>query len=280
MKHLLKKELKEIIPKHGGGISGEVHLIKDGNKKYIVRICKDSNKPRQYEKISKKLEKYKILPKFLGKYKNYAFFEYLEGRNLSHKETLKTFKKIGKIVAQISKLKTTKTDNKFPTQLKELTTGKFSTNFKVDIRRYREKLDKRRIKPLFTKEKAEQIKKLHDKLSKTVKPKNVLDANDVVHSNFRLSKGKIYFVDLEAIKPKIKGFGIAKCFSKWAKTDKQQQAFKKGYEKADKWFFEKEYADLCYIRFLIQALNYKCQVGRNYKKDLKKLNSILKKYDI
>jgi len=279
MKQLLKSEMSELMPESGGGgLSKEVYLVKHNNKKYIIRKCDTIKRAKKYETISKKLEKQDVLPKILGRYGKDVLFEFIEGRDLTKEEDLKVFYQLGEIVAKISKLKTYKPDNRFYTQLKELVTGNFSQNNKVDVRRYRERLDKRRIKPLFTRQQADNIKVVHDYLLKKVKPKTVLDINDVSTSNFRIRKGKIYFVDIEAIKPRIKGLGIAKCFLKWAKTEDQQEAFRKGFERFDKWFFEGEYADLCYLKFIIQSLNYKCQIGRDYKHDLKRLEILLNKY--
>jgi hypothetical protein len=277
MKHLLKEGIiQELVSETGGGISGEVHLITHNKQKYILRKCNTLEKAKNYELISKKLENYNILPKFLGRYGKNVFFEFIEGRDLTKEENPKTFIQIGMIVAIISKLKTTNKQNNFYKQLNELVTAKFSDNFKVDVKRYRERLDKRRIKPLLSKEKAKKIKKLYLELYNKVKPEIRYDANDVTPDNFRIRQGKVYYIDIEGIKPRVKGFGIAKCFLKWAKDKEQQDTFRKGYEKIDKWFFEGDYANLCYMMFIIQALNYKCQIGRDYKADLKRLNKIIK----
>jgi hypothetical protein len=281
LKYILEKgKIEAIIPETGGGISGEAHLVKYKNKRYILRKTSTIEKAKRYREISKKLNKYRILPRYLGQYSNKVLYEYIEGRDLKTNEKPEVFEQIGEIVAIVSRLKTKSNKNGFKKQLNELVTGIFSKNFKVDIKRYRERIDKRRIKPLISKERSEKIMRIYEHLYKISKPKFVYDANDVTPNNFRLRKGKVYFVDIEGIKPKINGFGIAKCFLKWAKEDNEKMAFKKGYEKFEKWFFVNEYADLCYLMFIIQAINYKCQIGRDYKADLKRLNNMIKKYNL
>ena len=124
------------------------------------------------------------------------------------------------------------------------------------------------------------IIKLYNYLLNKSKPKIVLDVNDMTPDNFRLRKGIVYLVDIEGIKPRIKGFGIAKGFLKWMRDEKSRDAFKQGYKKiSKKWFFESYYADLCYLSFIIQSLNYKAQIGRDYKTDILRLERLLKKYE-
>ncbi|MBI2044401.1 hypothetical protein HYT24_03490, partial [Candidatus Pacearchaeota archaeon] len=67
MKYLLTKgEISELINDSGGGLSGEVYLVKHKDKKYILRKCKNIQRAKKYEFVSSKFEKYGFLPKFLG----------------------------------------------------------------------------------------------------------------------------------------------------------------------------------------------------------------------
>ena len=281
MKHILKQgEISELLPENmAGGISGEAHLVKHEGKKYVLRKCKSIKKAKYYEFLASKFEKYGFLPKFLGRYGKNVLYEYIEGRDLRIKEKGKVIEQIGKIAAYVNKLGAEENyEKRFKRQLNELVTGKFKPTQKVIIRRFRDRLDIRRIKALFTNQQGKEILGLYEHLEKKAKPKTSLDANDIDPNNFRLRKGRVYFVDVEAIKPRVKGLGIAKAFIRWFKTSQSQRSFERGYRKIGKWFFEDEYADFCYLSFLIQTLNYKAQIGRDYKHDLKRLKNLMKRY--
>ena len=153
------------------------------------------------------------------------------------------------------------------------------------MRRYKNRLAgesfaPRRSKAILSQQQATKIKQIYTQLKVQLKPLSTLDGNDLLPGNFRIRKGKIYFVDVEAIKPQVKGFGIAKHFFKWAKITNQQKAFLQGYSSISSLrFFTTSYKDFCDLLFLIQALNYKAQVGRDYTSDLERLNKLLLKYE-
>ena len=108
-----------------------------------------------------------------------------------------------------------------------------------------------------------------------------LDANDITPSNFRLSKdGKVYFVDIEAIKPRIKGFGIAKFYIQWGKTSARRKAFDRGYSSIYSMkFLTQGYKDFIFLNFIIQEINYSIKIfRRDYSKQLIMLDKLLKKY--
>ncbi|MBI2044094.1 hypothetical protein HYT24_01900 [Candidatus Pacearchaeota archaeon] len=199
-------------------------------------------------------------------------------------KNIKFLHDIGKISAHINKIKKEGNDNvRFNRHIKELVTGKYIQTDKIMMRklkdRYKEKLDKRRIKPLLNNYEVNKIKMVYQILKKRVKPEFVLDINDTSPANFRLRRGKIYFVDIEAIKGRWKGLGIAKGFIQWITSEKEQNAFKKGYESISSMnFFTEDYKDFIYINFLVQALSYKAAIGRDYGKDLILLKKIIKKY--
>lgn len=282
LKYLLKNgKVSEIIPETGGGISGEAHLLEYKNKKFIVRICQNIKTAKKYEKISLELKKFKIFPNFLGRYGKNVFYEFLEGRDLRENERLDVYRQMGRITAIVGTLNKLKGENRFYTQVKKLESGNFFTeNHRVKRRneRYGERLDKRRIKAIFSKKMAKEVRELYEYLSKSFKLEFICDINDITNENFRLSKGKVYFVDIEAIKPRLKGFGIAKCFLKIAKNESRRKSFRKGFEEISEWFFEGEYADLCYLMYTIQDLVFRCQIGRKSDKSLDRLKKLLKKY--
>lgn len=283
LKYLLKNGvISEIIPETGGGISGEAHLLEYECEKYIVRICKDIKTAKKYERLSLKLEEFEVFPKFLGRYGKKVFYEFLEGRDLKEKESSDIYFQIGKIAAVVGTLKGKRGKNRFYTQLEKLETGNFYTeNSRIHRakRRYGKELDKRNIKAIFSKEMAEDVRKLFVYLSRDLKLEFRYDINDTTKENFRLSNEKVYFVDIEAITPRIKGLGIANCFLKMAKDKKSREAFRRGFEEVAEWYFEGEYADLCYLMYTMQSLVYRCQVGREYVVDFDRLKMILKKYE-
>ncbi len=288
MKYIIKEgEISILLPEgEGGGLSGEVHLIKHEGKKYVVRRCKELKKAKQYEFISKKLGKYGFLPKFLGRYGKDVLYEYIEGRDLRKDEKLDVFRQLGAIAAKVNTVNSSYSHElRLDQQLKELVSGKYKTIGKAAMRVWKnrmagEKFDKRRVKALLSKDEGENIKRIYFYLKKKVKPKVTYESNDLSGGNFRLSKGKVYFIDVEAIKPRWKGFGIAKCFTQWAKTPKKQQAFLKGYKSVSSVkFLNKNYMDFLYLNFYVQSLNYKVKVGREYNVELRRLKVLINKYN-
>ena len=214
------------------------------------------------------------------------FYEYIEGRDLTkEKETLKTFEEIGKICAHINKVKVNgHISTLFNRQLRELHTGAFKFTKKEAERRRRNNIKHVKLKPVFNERKYKDIKGVYNKLKKKLNPELTLEANDVAKGNFRLGKdNKVYFVDIEAIKPKVKGFGIGKLYLRWAKEKKQQQAFAKGYTSVSSLkFFTVEYKDFIYISFLIQRINYGIKIHNRdfFEKELVLLDKILEKYTV
>ena len=101
MKHLLKEgKISLLLPEgEGGGLSGEVHLIKHKDKNYVVRRCQNLEKAKHYASLSKKFKKYGFLPKLLGRHGKDVFYEYIGGRDLRKAESIKVFEQLGKIAA-------------------------------------------------------------------------------------------------------------------------------------------------------------------------------------
>ena len=284
MKHLIKEgEISLLLPEgEGGGLSGEVHLIKHRNEKYVVRRCSKLSIARGYEDISIKFEKYKFLPRFLGRYGKDVFYEYVEGRDLRDRESPNVFEQIGKISARINKIKVEgEVDSRFKEQIKELVTGNFKLGVKEKTKRKRTN-NSRKPKAILSKEEGKTIEKLYYYLKKKSKPSLTLDANDITPGNFRLGKdGNVYFVDVEAIRPRIKGFGIAKFHLQWGKTPMRKKAFDKGYSSVSSMkFLTEDYLDFIYLNFLVQKLNYKIKIFKknNPKKFIKPITKLINKY--
>ena len=239
------------------GDSGQTFLVKYKDKKFILRRCNNKKEADFYIQIYKKLNKYKFLPKIIERSKENILFEFIEGRNCRKSEGKKIIYQVGKICACINKIRFRKFDinKKAYYNLKTL-------------------LDKNVI----NKEKFEKIKGLYNKLKRKIKPKAAIDSNDVYPENFRLRRGKVYFIDIEAIKPRLKGQGIAKAFIRWFKTSKQKEEFKRGYNSVSSIkFLTEDYLRFCYLNFLLQTIGIKLRKGREFnKEDLKRINLLLK----
>jgi|TARA_Y100000310_G_C20460866_1_gene705292 hypothetical protein len=241
-----------------GGWSGETYLVEEKGKKYVVRKCKTLKKAKHYETIEKKFGKYKILPKLIRRNKKNVIYEYIEGRDLKHNESIKIINQVGKIAAIVNKIKS-----------KESSKTRFNKQL-TDIK--------------FNKEKIKVIKQIYKNLESQLKPKTTWDLNDLNSDNFRINKeGQVYFVDIEAIKSRVKLYCIGKGFMRWFKTKKEQENFKKGYNSISSVkFFTDKYKDFIDFNFLIEELRYKKIYGKNYKPRTKintnKINPIIKKY--
>lgn len=280
-KELIRKgKIELLFPEGGGGgLTGEVHLLTYDDQKIVIRRCINLGKAKYYEFLSKKLGKYGFLPKFLGRFGKDVAYEYLEGRDLKEKEKLIVFEELGRIGGLINSESYRKNiDLEFYNKMNELVSGEFSFNKKVIICRKRDNIRKK-PKKVFSREEAIKIKRLYKKIKKIVNPKITLDAVDFVAGNFRLSKGKIYLVDIECIKPSLKGQGIIKFFKEWGKTTPKKKAFLKGYKKSNKAdFLSQYYLDLISLRFTVNALWFKTQVARDIKENLGIVERLLRKY--
>lgn len=281
MKEMIRKgEISILLPEEDcGGLTGEVHLVTYDDKKFVIRRCKKLATARYYEELSKKFEKYGFLPKFLGRYGKDVAYEFIKGRDLRDSERLSVFEEIGKIAGMINSVKSNKNaDLEFYNNLNELVSGNYRFTEKVATRRARNKITKKPKKVLKNK-KADEIKKVYLKIKKIVKPKITLDAGDFIPGNFRMRKGKVYLVDIECIRPLIKGQGISKFLRFWGDTPQRERAFMNGYSKYIKPEIKKEeYKDLIDLRFNVQALWFRTQVARKFKENLKAIEKILSKY--
>jgi hypothetical protein len=274
MKEILKRgKVKRLFSEDkSGGWSKETYLLRYKDKKYVVRKCSTLERAKFYEEIENKLGKYDILPKIIERCGKNVFYEYIDGRDLTYKESKKIIEQIGKIASYINKIKVSgKIDKRFNKQLNEIITGRFS-----DI--------KKKVKSILTKEDIEIIKKIYSYLRKKSEPKLVWDLNDLNPDNFRLRNGKVYFVDVEAIQPRIKLFCMGKGFMRWFKTKGEQKASKKGYKSVSSIkFLTKHYEEFIYLNFLIQEVNYKTKYREKYSPRTKirtdKLYLLIKKYE-
>jgi hypothetical protein len=255
-----KGKISPLFPTEGiGGVSREVHLIEFKGKKYALRKCKTKDRADLFEKISKRFEKYGFVPKFIGRHKNNLFFEYLEGRDLSYKDT-KYAEEIGKICGIVHREKTMKGKrcdykSKFYIRLKFLLDNKV-----IDKNRY------------------DLSAKKFEELNKKIKPKYGFDIGDLSTDNFRISNGKIYYVDLEGINVnRVLGTGFGKAFLMWFKTDNQRRNFLKGYNSVFlSKYLTKEYLDFIYLLFFASNTASKVKNNFDYSKNIRSWDLFLK----
>ena len=241
---LLKEGKLSLLRASGGaGSTGEVHLVTLKRKKFVLRVCKDKASAKRQIRYYNKFKKYDFLPTLLDSSGRYLLFKYVEGRDVKYKgEDNRVIKKIGAICAIINKQKT-HYDYK----------SNFETTHKIIVSKH-----------ILPKSKIIAILKAYAQLSSKVKLVTSLDARDVTNDNFRVSKkGKVYFVDIEAIAPNVCGLGVAKAFSFWFKNIKEQTAFKKGYIAMNSdYIFTHDYLNFVMLLFLTDRIVYKFKHGQ------------------
>lgn len=252
-------EIKLLPSERGSGLTREVHVAEHQREKYIVRICSDVDTARSYMKVYTLYQKYSFIPRLLEQKGKYLLFEYIHGRDLREEgESPEVIRQVGRIVAVVNKEgKQRYTDKRVLSQIADINKDSI-------------------VSP----EKVEQIREAYYALKKKVKPETAFDANDVTADNFRLEQetGKVYFVDIEAIKPRVRGFGVAKAYIQWFKTPSQRKAFLQGYSSvASTKFLTREYLRFCYLCFLVQRIPFKFNKGEKeiVARSLSKLEKLL-----
>jgi len=173
----------------------------------------------------------------------YILFEFIKGRMTKEKENAKAIYQVGKICAIINKVKA-------------------EYDYQESNRFYR-KLEEVKNKKIISKELSNDVEENFRSLDKRIKLKTSLDAGDVTNDNFMVDKtGRVYFVDIEAIKPNVKGMGITKAYTSWFKTDKEKDYFRKGYESISSMnFYTPGYAKMVTLIFFIQRIRFKHEKG-------------------
>lgn len=264
MKHLLKQGTltRYAAPRgKGGGMSGEVHTLTHSSGTYIVRRCRSVERARLYVSLGKKLEHFGFLPKLLARHGVDVFYEYIPGRNVTKRDAARVAYAVGRIAAQINTVRARGPFNsRFYKHVRELETGTFIVDRKMENARKRAARSMQTsVTPIFTKAEAARIKRAYRRLKQKAKPTLALDMNDTQPANFRITpQGKVYFVDIEAVKPRVKGFGIAKGFLQWFTTPETRRRFLQGYQNVQPLrFFTQAYQDFCYLSFLLQKINYR-----------------------
>jgi len=260
IEEILKKG--KIIPiheKNGIGSTKEAHIAKLNGKKYLLRICQDKETAEKYKKYYNLFKKYGFFPKLIESKDNYLLFEFINGRMCKEKEEKQIIMQIGKICGIINKIN--------------------AKNYSEREHKSFKKLDLIEKYKIISNEKSKEITNFYKNLSKKVKLKTSLDAGDVTNDNFMVLGKKVYFVDIEAIKPNIKGYGIAKAFTSWFKTEEERKAFTKAYNSVNSMkFYNADYHKLVTLIFFINRLKFKFEKGekRIVKTTIKKLNKLLK----
>ncbi len=254
MKEILKQG---VISKLAGGDTNHTFLLQYENKKYILRKFSNEATADYYVKLCKRLYKYGFLPKVYYKSGKEVIFEYINGRDCKDEDASKVAFQIGKICGIINRINSKDKydpDKRFFSYTKDL-----------------------RKNNLLTKKEAFIVNKTYNLLKKKNKPVIKMDANDVYPQNFRIRKGKVYLVDIEAMKPMFKGFGVAKSFIKWFKKSNKQEEVKRGYKSINPInFLTSEYLTFLYLNYLMRsiAIKIRLKIELNYK-HIKKLKLLI-----
>lgn len=245
IKEILENGEVKILPCMQGGMTKEVHLASIGEEKYILRRASTKENADRYERYSKELERAGVIPRMLERVGNDILFEFLEGRDLAYSD-LDYAKDVGKISGlanNVPNLEDVEIDKRFEKALKYL--------FENGIVNINEK------------------KKTED-MYKRFRP-NVFtyatEVLDVIPGNYRLSNGKIFLVDMDAIWPMTKGRGFAKAFLKWFKDEEPRKKFLEGYNEVnDSSFLTPEYLQFIYLNFLVHKIKDWHQRGTSFVK--------------
>lgn len=261
MKNIIEQgEIAKLRSDSGvGGISGEMHLVQHDGKKYALRICLDEKRAEDYSAIYKNIEQHGFFPKLLYKEGKHFLFEYLEGRDCTLKDGSEIAYEVGRIFGLINSmpLSPPKTFN---------TNGRFFSDLNFLLKQ-----------GLIDNEKHEKIKQTHQVLSGKADLRPVAEISDCIPSNFRISNGKVFLVDIEAVKYRFKGRGIAKAFLRWFKGEEERKKFIEGYSSvAPADFLTKEHLQFSYLYYLIVNTRFKLETKKSYSENMKQLDLLLR----
>lgn len=258
---LEKGQIKSISLEEGIGSTGEAHLALLDGAKYVLRICPDEETANKYLGYYKKFKRHGFFPRLLETRGKYMLFEFINGRMAKESEEPEFIFQVGKICALINKVR--------------------AKNDYQKSRKFYRKLEEIKTKKIISDKLALKAEEVYRKLDERVFLKASLDAGDVTNDNFMVGlDNKVYFVDIEAIKPNIKGMGIAKAFSTWFKTTEAQKEFMRGYESISSMdFYTEDYAKMTTLIFFVQRIRFKAEKGEQYyvKRTINKLERLLEK---
>lgn len=252
-------EISRLMSESGvGGISGEAHLLKYGGKKYFLRKSLNEKRADEYFDIYSKLEKHGFFPRLLYREGKDLLFEFIEGRDCQTKDALQVAYDIGKIFGLISQIPVS-SENKFDLDQKFFKSLKFLLE-----------------KGIIDKEKYSRIEEKYKELRGKVELAIILDISDCIPSNFRIREGKVYLVDIDSVRYRFRGRGIAKAFLRWFKKEEEREKFLEGYGSvASTDFLTEDYLNISYLYFLIVNTKIKIDEKRDYGVNLKDLDLLL-----
>jgi len=257
MKQILEtgKVSRLVLDSGIGGFTGEAHLLENSGEKYMLRICRSKKRADFYEDVYNQLEQGGFLPKLIDRYENNLLFEYIGGRDCIGGDCFDIARKMGEIYAAVSKISKKpdselSVDERLEKSVTYLTKhGDISLDYAESLRnRYRE-------------------------LRVNVNPRISIDLTDPMPSNFRISKGQLYLVDIDAIGFSLRGKGIAKLFLKWFKKDSAREMFFQGYQE----LLTPKYLQIAYLFYLVKNINFKSKLKMNYTKNLEMLDLFLER---
>jgi hypothetical protein len=258
MEQIIKEGKAELIkPKETDSSYKEVYLLTYNHQKYILIKCGKKKTADRYEKNYNIFEKFGFFPELLWRDKTRLIFEYIPGRDCKMSDALQVAGDVGGIVGVINSIKI---------PIKQYN---FDKNFfkKLNYIKKRHVLNSDKIK---------EIRDKYYELKSKANPILSIDAKDIKGDNFRLYNGKVYFVDIDAIRPALRGLGIAKAMLHWFKIPIERELFFKGYNKfSDSSFFTTDYRDFIFLYFIIKEIHSKYTKKRLISQRLETLDKFL-----
>lgn len=255
-------KIQKIVPLDSpNAMSGETFCIyTTKGKKYKLRYCEDLKKAKRIAKNIKLIPE--AFPKFYGQKGRFLLFEWIEGKEPPKKLPLKFCYELGKMVG------------------KAHASNKKNVKFDIDYL-FIEKLKRLKKSRAMKEKEIKLIKKLYNSLRNKVSINAVVEFHDLHNGNFIVSKkGKLFFIDEEGFTESIKGMGLSKPLFEfgWMKSQKQKDAFWKGYKKyQDNSFFEGDYKDFIGLIYAVRVIGLRHIEGREYAKEKKYLLDLIKK---
>lgn len=232
----------EPLQKATGTSSNRAFTVTAGGQKHKLRVCDSETQAEMVERNATRFAHF--VPKLHARDGRYVLLEFLEGyRQLSFAEMLSRTREIGRMCAEIHK---------------------YGDPVDHDPRRYfLEYLDSLRRQNAITPFIYHEMSAVYDENAGAVEAQVSLDLNDIYEANLMVGPaGTAYYVDEEAIRPAIRGLGIAGLIRHF---DRQQQWFDflDGYNEVDdSRFLTPAYFALLRLVFGVRAAHLHLKDGR------------------
>ncbi len=258
---------KGCIERIKGGESNEVHLLTYADKKYILRKYSNTDDCDWSFYTHNLLKEHGFLPKIIFKKDKNLILEHINGRNCTKNDADDVAYEIGRICGIVNN-----------TGIDEREIKKRSDYEEIFFKYLKNVVKKGVISNKNSISCEEAYKFYRDRIEIITS----LDADDVHCDNFMLTGNKIYFVDVDSIKVRIKGRGVTKAFSRWFRKEDQRKKFINGYNTVNSLdFYHGDYRKFCELNFLITSIYYGLESrGKPNEKDMTDLENLIQEFYI